>query len=95
MPSDGKYGHGGAAEGTLLFQNEPSASHLEKRQFGEKGHPEQPNLKPLWPQRNNCTPQPQTAARAIIDTHAPPYIAETARWSVAIRKCGQPRPGKP
>jgi hypothetical protein len=32
MPSDGKYGHGGAAEGTLLFQNEPSASHLEKRQ---------------------------------------------------------------
>ena len=37
----------------------------------------------------------ETAARAIIDTHAPPYIAETARWSVAIRKCGQPRPGKP
>jgi hypothetical protein len=35
------------------------------------------------------------AARAIIDTHAPPNIAETARWSAPIRRCGQPRRGKP
>jgi hypothetical protein len=31
----------------LLFQNEPSAGHLEMRQFGEERHPEQPNLKPI------------------------------------------------
>jgi len=28
-----------------LFQNKPSAGHLEVRQFGEERHPEQPNLK--------------------------------------------------
>jgi hypothetical protein len=44
VPLTANTAHGDAAEGTLRAVRQP---HLEIRQFGEEGHPEQPNLKPI------------------------------------------------